>query len=1238
MPFYQKNMRSLILAILFIVCFQFSSASDFFVSTLGNDATGNGSQTNPWRTLKFAVTKVPASQGHVIRLSAGTFVESGAVSVPLGVSIEGVGMDQTIIKAASSFYYNPTTPGFGTDKFLMNLTSSSSSNGNQSIKKLTIDGDGKKLHGGIFVQNRTNITVESVKVQYVNFSGIWFWDVKNSVLKDIKLKDCAWGSAGWCSGALQVANSANIDISGFDIDEGRGYGIKNLGQTTNTSFPNIKIHDGRVSVAPAGAWNNGSAPNITIEFWGSGFPGTEIYNCYLDNHVSLVTYPVAQRSTPLKIYNNIFDILGPRAKGAGYGLELSVYDVEVYNNWFNGGSTPIVNWGDRQFSNWNIHHNSVYGVASGYPTAVINSHKGGLKDVNIYNNTVEMSGTATVNFVEFNNGGVGENINIKNNLIINSNTSYAWYPNKLISLEKGAYVKNLQVSNNLLYNLPIGSVPGSYTNNQAVDPKITKTGSKPNPYYVPLAGSPLINAGVNVGLSFAGNTPTIGAHENSVSVIPVTGVIVAPSTVSLGIGATLQLTATVNPANASNKNITWSSNNTSIATVNSSGLIAAVASGTATITATTADGKKTNSSIVTVSSIPVTGASITPSTIPLNTGNTYQLIAGITPSNASNKNVTWISSNVGVATVNANGLVTAIGPGSSTITMTTNDGNKTSTALVAVNTNSQRSVDLDDGKKGSGINQFNYSGNSWTHGTNASSSYLYETVSYSNASTDYVTLSFAGNKIEFYAAKASHHGIAAVSVDNGPETYVDLYSATRQNFVAAYNSILTQGNHTIKIRVTGAKNVASTGAYVIVDYLKVYSSATTVPVAGIAIAPLTASLNSGSMLSLTTTISPGTATNKNITWISSDVKVATVTNTGVVTAVAGGIATITATSEDGVKTSTSVITVPAPVAGVSVTPAIVQLVASATAQLTATILPTNASNQNIKWNSSNPSVANVNVNGLVTALIPGSTTITLTVDGNKTATSAVTVSANTPFTYELDDAHKGSGINQFNYSGRAWTHGTNSSASYLYETVSYSNVVNNYTTLSFIGSKVEVYTSTASHHGIAAVSIDNSTETKVDLYSATRQNFSKVFSSDVLDEGTHTVKIRVTGTKNAASIGTYVVIDYLKVYSETAASVPTAVVINATDAAILAEAKLVAESTGQVQAFPNPVRSGNVLHVMLPVASGEVSIIDVTGFIHYTSMVTTTELEIPMTAIPKGMYFLQQRTAKGKVLLKLSVD
>lgn len=221
-------------------------------------------------------------------------------------------------------------------------------------------------------------------------------------------------------------------------------------------------------------------------------------------------------------------------------------------------------------------------------------------------------------------------------------------------------------------------------------------------YFVLIAGSPAGNgtycnmnysnrggnATTNEEISAIGTFSWTQASNCSTSNVPVTGVTVLPTTVSLGVGATQQLTPTVAPANATNKNVTYSSNNTGVATVNGSGLVTAVASGTATITVTTQDGAKTATSAITVTSsnVAVTSVSLSPSTVSLSVGATQQLTATVLPSNATNKNVSYSSNNTGVATVNASGLVTAVSNGTATITVTTADGNKTSTCAVTVST------------------------------------------------------------------------------------------------------------------------------------------------------------------------------------------------------------------------------------------------------------------------------------------------------------------------------------------------------------------------------------------------------------------------------------------------------------------------------------------------------------------------------------------------------------------------
>ncbi len=177
-----------------------------------------------------------------------------------------------------------------------------------------------------------------------------------------------------------------------------------------------------------------------------------------------------------------------------------------------------------------------------------------------------------------------------------------------------------------------------------------------------------------------------GGHYNPT--VYVTDVTVSPTSKTLTIGDTVQLTATVSPSNATNKNVTWSSDNTAVATVSTTGLVTAVSVGTANITVITVSGGKTATCAITVNAaiVPATGVTLNKSTTTLIVSETETLNATVAPTNATNKNVTWSSSNTAVVTVDNTGLVTAVSVGSATITVTTVDGDLTATCAVTVNT------------------------------------------------------------------------------------------------------------------------------------------------------------------------------------------------------------------------------------------------------------------------------------------------------------------------------------------------------------------------------------------------------------------------------------------------------------------------------------------------------------------------------------------------------------------------
>lgn len=143
-------------------------------------------------------------------------------------------------------------------------------------------------------------------------------------------------------------------------------------------------------------------------------------------------------------------------------------------------------------------------------------------------------------------------------------------------------------------------------------------------------------------------------------------------------GDSHQLSAIVSPSNATDKSITWSSSNTSVATVSDNGLVTGITDGTANIIVTTNDGSYTDTCEVSVVAIPVSGVSLMdcPATELVN-GTTHQLTADVTPANAYDPSIVWSSSDETIATTDGNGLITAVSEGSVTITVTTKDGSFT---------------------------------------------------------------------------------------------------------------------------------------------------------------------------------------------------------------------------------------------------------------------------------------------------------------------------------------------------------------------------------------------------------------------------------------------------------------------------------------------------------------------------------------------------------------------------------
>ncbi len=193
--------------------------------------------------------------------------------------------------------------------------------------------------------------------------------------------------------------------------------------------------------------------------------------------------------------------------------------------------------------------------------------------------------------------------------------------------------------------------------------------------------------GRSSGTSTITCTTTDGSNLSASCTITVAQLITSISmqgSLEMNTGNTYRLSVSILPAGATGKSLKWNSSNGNVATVSSDGTVTAKSPGTANITCVTTDGSKKSATCTVTVKQGVTGITLNKTSATIGVGNSTQLTANVSPSNATNKSVKWNSSNTGVATVNGNGQVTGVGVGTTTITCRSSDGNATASCTVTV--------------------------------------------------------------------------------------------------------------------------------------------------------------------------------------------------------------------------------------------------------------------------------------------------------------------------------------------------------------------------------------------------------------------------------------------------------------------------------------------------------------------------------------------------------------------------
>ena len=478
--------------------------------------------------------------------------------------------------------------------------------------------------------------------------------------------------------------------------------------------------------------------------------------------------------------------------------------------------------------------------------------------------------------------------------------------------------------------------------------------------------------------SLATGSPGVGVYGTTVRIddwegssldpvsppAPVATVTVSPATATAVVGSTQQLTATTKDAGGTTlagRTVTWVTDNTAVATVNSTGLVSAVSAGSATITATS-EGKSAASSITVLAATAGTATeTFTGSAAALSGPWTQQRSAG---------------------TVNKNGAGAGIG--------------------------SVNAKDLHAFWNAATFNNDQYSQLRIAGGLTSYTQYAIVLVRASGAGDA------ADNNYAFATDGSSGAGHTDLSKNiNGTQTILRNFATTFAagdvmkidivgTLITCYKNGVALGTYTDASLASGSPGIGMYGSTVTIDDWEGNSLGAVsppAPVATVTVSPPTATAVVGSTQQLTATLkdaSNNTLTGRAVSWMSDNTAVATVNSTGLVNAVSAGSATITATSET--KTGTSSITVTfVPVATVTVNPPSTSLVVGGRQQLTATLRDA-ANNvltgRSVTWSSGNTVAATVDGNGLLAAVGTGVATITATSE-TKTGTSQITVTAST---------------------------------------------------------------------------------------------------------------------------------------------------------------------------------------------------------------------------------------------------
>ncbi|HEY5535409.1 MAG TPA: T9SS type A sorting domain-containing protein [Ignavibacteria bacterium] len=511
-----------ILIILLLSISLLAKATTYYIDPNGNDITGNGTISSPWKSL-YRACEVARFLGNVIHVNSGIYIETKTSLLAVGVSIEGEGVTSII---TSTILTNEWTP-------IITLSSVSITDGNQSISYLKFDGGSLIAAQAIWIERRNNVKIHHCTFSDFNYCAVyWVGDgnyvsppkqyVTGSEFYNNIVTNCAYMEADDSDsgrGALNFGGHEGMLIYNNNLSQtGRapgtnGWPIKLAGN--GGYMRGLKIYNNTIFIDDLTHWT------FAIEAFNTY--GLEMYGNTMTGSIDLVNVSKGTYEYGAYIHDNT---IGPEMPSAGYfgvDFELSMSDIIIKYNRFRNCENSIIHAprsGDI-VTDYEISYN-IFENISGTNAAGICFWPGDngytVSNFNIYNNIFygDIDNPLTTYGIWFSGFETATNVNVINNIFKN-------IPSYWLYSDHAADIDNLNIKNNILYNngnsnaIKFIGTPKNYTNfGNIIDDPVFYSSSN----YHLQASSPAIDAGLPIdgitedfeGIPL-GNSPNIGCFE-----------------------------------------------------------------------------------------------------------------------------------------------------------------------------------------------------------------------------------------------------------------------------------------------------------------------------------------------------------------------------------------------------------------------------------------------------------------------------------------------------------------------------------------------------------------------------------------------------------------------------------------------------------------------------------------------------------------------------------------------------